>query len=150
VNSDVIRAMKYSSHKSAAGMMGKIMARSTTAPDADFLVPVPLHKGSEREYNQAELIARGASEVWGIPVIDCVRWKIASRRQALGGGSRELPNEAMETTKNMREKRVFLIDDVCTTGNTLMAASRACERSGAPVAGAMVWSRGVSAYPRGW
>jgi len=143
VNQDVVREMKYSSHKSVAVMMGRIMANSTQKPVSDFLVPIPLHKGSEREYNQAELIARGASEVWGIPVNDCVRWKNASPNQASlpGGRNRKLPGEAMETTKDVREKRIFLIDDVCTTGNTLVAASMACKRSGAPVAGAMVWSR---------
>jgi predicted amidophosphoribosyltransferase len=37
-----------------------------------------------------------------------------------------------------------LVDDVCTTGNTLNAAKRALDEDGAETAGAVVWSRGLS------
>jgi predicted amidophosphoribosyltransferase len=143
VNIDVIRDMKYASHKSVALMMGEIMARLTQKPDVDFLVPIPLHKGSDRGYNQAELIARGVSGVWGIPVKDCIRWEVGVSRQAstLDRASRKLVGDVMSTVGEVRQMTVFLVDDVCTTGNTLMAASRALAASGVMTSGAMVWSR---------
>jgi predicted amidophosphoribosyltransferase len=143
VNRDIIRSMKYSSHKSIAKMMGGIMARHSQKPQADFLVPIPLHKGSQREYNQAELIAKGASEVWGIPVKNCLRWKIKSTNQA-SAKSREhrtLPAYAMEAVGDVGRNAVCLVDDVITSGNTLLAASRALEASGAAAVGAIVWGR---------
>jgi predicted amidophosphoribosyltransferase len=135
--------MKYSSHKSIAKMMGGIMARQSQKPQADFLVPIPLHKGSQREYNQAELIAKGASEAWGIPVKDCLRWKVKSTSQASAKGreGRKLPASAMEAVCDVERSAVFLVDDVITSGNTLRAASRALEASGASAVGAIVWSR---------
>jgi predicted amidophosphoribosyltransferase len=137
--------MKYSSHKSVAEMMGKIMARAMPRPDVDFLVPVPLHKGSLREYNQTELIALGMSGVWGIPVKNCLRWRADTANQASSPDreSRELPAGAIETVSDVRQNALLLVDDVCTTGNTLMAASRALMASGAAELSAAVWSRSV-------
>jgi predicted amidophosphoribosyltransferase len=142
VNRDLVRAMKYASHKSVAGMMGNVIARLLPRPDADFLTPVPLHKNSEREYNQTELIALGISEVWGMPVKDCLVWRMDRGRQASSDREdRELPQGAMEAFGDVRQGKLFLVDDVCTTGNTLMAAESALRSAGAVVAGAVVWGR---------
>jgi predicted amidophosphoribosyltransferase len=126
-------------------MMGEIIARAAARPDADFLVPVPLRKGSRRGYNQAELIARGASRVWGIPVNDCLRWNRRLPNQARMKSAREraLAPGAIGSDKNLRGARVVLVDDVCTTGNTLRAARDAVLAAGAAHAEAAVWSGSV-------
>jgi predicted amidophosphoribosyltransferase len=135
--------MKYSSRKAIAFMMGEIMAGILPKPGADFLVPIPLHKGSEREYNQAALIAKGASKVWNIPVGDCVRWDVKRKNQASSRTrtDRFLPPDAMTSGVALKGKRVVLVDDICTTGNTLLAAASAVTGAGALPAGAIVWSR---------
>jgi predicted amidophosphoribosyltransferase len=137
--------MKYAGGRSIASMMGELMAETLPRPDADFLVPAPLHKDSAREYNQAALIAGGASRVWKIPVENCLRWTSGSRNQAFKSGrdERALPDDAMKSSDKIRGRRVLLVDDVCTTGNTLLAAKRALLRARAEIAGAMVWSRSV-------
>jgi predicted amidophosphoribosyltransferase len=137
--------MKYAGGRSIATMMGELMAKTLPRPDVDFLVPVPLHNISAREYNQAALIAGGASRVWKIPVENSLRWASGSRNQALKSGrdARELPDDAMESSDKIRGKCVLLVDDVCTTGNTLLAAKKALLRARAEIAGAMVWSRRV-------
>ena len=143
-NIDVIKSMKYASRKAIAVMMGKIIADRIMKPDVDILVPIPLHKGSEREYNQTELIARGASMIWGIPVKNCLRWTIYAHSQALSSdySDRALPPGAIEATCDVG-LRALLVDDVCTTGNTLMAAAIALTRAGASVREAVTWSRSV-------
>jgi predicted amidophosphoribosyltransferase len=135
--------MKYAGGKSIASMMGELMAKQLPRPDVDFLVPVPLHDISSRGYNQSALIAGGASRVWKIPVENSLRWASGSRNQASKSGrsERELPDSAMKSSGEIRGRRVLLVDDVCTTGNTLLAAKRALSRAGAEIAGAMVWSR---------
>ena len=145
VNRDVIKSMKYASRKAIAVMMGKIIAGRMARPDVDILVPVPLHKGSEREYNQTELIAKGASMIWGIPVQNCLRWTIYSPSQASSSDhfDRALSSNAMEAVCDVRFRRALLVDDVCTTGNTLMAATIAMTRSGASVFEAVTWSRSM-------
>lgn len=124
--------------------MGRLLAETFAKPSAAFLVPVPLHRGSDREYNQSELIARGASEVWGIPVRRMLFWKLGIERQALkrAKASRVLPVGAISAKPSGETgASVFLIDDVYTTGNTMRAAKNAIERAGLRVSGAMVWSR---------
>jgi predicted amidophosphoribosyltransferase len=137
--------MKYAGGRNVASMMGELMAEILPRPDVDFLVPTPLHKDSAREYNQSELIAGGASRVWNIPVKNSLRWVLGSRSQASKNGrdERALPDDAMESDYKIRGGRVLLVDDVCTTGNTLLAAKKALSRAGAEIAGAMVWSRSV-------
>jgi predicted amidophosphoribosyltransferase len=137
--------MKYGSGKSVAVMMGEIIACLFEVPDADFLVPVPLHKGSVREYNQTELIAKGASNVWGIPVKNSLRWRVVRDSQASSPDleSRNLSSDAMEAIVEVKLDGVFIVDDVCTTGNTLIAAAAALRSAGASVGGALVWSRGI-------
>ncbi|MDR3355496.1 MAG: double zinc ribbon domain-containing protein [Synergistaceae bacterium] len=142
---DVVHVMKYENGRSLARNMGVIMGRRLPRPRADFLVPVPLHAGSEREYNQAEVIAEGASSVWGIPVRPVLRWDADVERQALrsSGGGRQLPAGAMAVNRAVAARSaVLLIDDVFTTGSTLAAASDALRKVGAEVKGAAVWSRG--------
>jgi predicted amidophosphoribosyltransferase len=137
--------MKYAGGKFIASMMGELMAEILPRPDVDFLVPVPLHDISAREYNQAAIIAGGASRVWKIPVENSLRWASGSRSQAFKNskGERELPDDAMKSSDKIRGRRVLLVDDVCTTGNTLLAAKRALLRARAEIAGAMVWSRSI-------
>ncbi|MDL2263416.1 double zinc ribbon domain-containing protein [Synergistaceae bacterium OttesenSCG-928-I11] len=143
VNRHVVHAMKYRNARRVATMMGQRIARSIAPPDADCLVPVPLHKGSERDYNQACLIAQGAGEVWGIPVRQVLAWHGNVSRQARAGGAEErfLPKDAIIVSGNLSGcRRACLVDDVRTTGNTLCAARVALEREGCGVAGAVVWS----------
>ena len=144
-NIDVIKSMKYASRKAIAVMMGKISAGGITRPDVDILVPVPLHKGSEREYNQTELIAEGASMIWGIPVKKCLRWTIYTHSQAASSdhSDRALPAGSIEATCDVGLQRALLVDDVCTTGNTLMAAAIALTGAGAFVCEAITWSRSI-------
>jgi predicted amidophosphoribosyltransferase len=140
---ELIRIMKYENGRSVAAMMGRLLAMRFGRPEADFLVPVPLHKSSERDYNQAEIIAREAGKIWRLDTPRALRWKLAIPRQAIrpGGDDRSLPEGAMTAVRDLRGARVFIVDDVYTSGSTMKAAVQALEKAGAAVTGAMVWCR---------
>lgn len=124
--------------------MGRLLAGALARPAADFLVPVPLHRGSEREYNQAELIAEGAGEIWDIPVRSVLVWRsrFASQAQKRGDDERFLASDSILTKSNFAPgAKVFLVDDVYTTGNTMRAARDALLHAGMLLTGAMVWSK---------
>lgn len=136
--------LKYRNARSLGMPMGRLMADNAQYINADLLVPIPLHKGSKREYNQTELLAQGISERWNIPVAsDALFWKEEFKRQTEKNGHSRmmLPCDSISLTEMKRGTKIILIDDVYTTGATLRAAKFAAEKSGAVVAGAMLWSR---------
>jgi ComF family protein len=107
---------------------------------ADAVIPVPLHRRKlrERGYNQAELIARGLSEVSGIPVqCDLIGRKKYTKTQTLLTLTERRANmeEAFEVVPTkmceVRDKKFIVIDDVVTTGSTMIACASALRASGA-------------------
>jgi len=104
----------------------------------DFIVPVPLHpvKRREREFNQAERLAKCLSGATGIPMNRrLLRRVLPTATQTL------LTREQRE--KNMRGafavpghsvldgERIVLVDDVFTTGATTSAGAKALRAAGA-------------------
>ena len=139
--------MKYEGGRDIARIMGEILAslvRERGFLTAEVLVPIPLHLGSERDFNQALAMAKGAARIWGIPVADVLFWSGNLPRQAMtpARADRILPRGAIAMRRGLPpETKVLLVDDVYTTGSTMNAAKKALEAGGLIVTGAMVWSR---------
>lgn len=112
----------------------------------DFIVPVPLHRSRERArgYNQCRLLAEGISERYGIPINENALKRIhKTRKQALLETEERQTNlrgafEAFES--ECSGKAVLLIDDVCTTGNTLRECARELKIKGATHVYALVFA----------
>jgi competence protein ComFC len=138
---DVIHRWKYSRalwfEPFLAGLLVREAAPALTAEKWDWIVPVPLHpqKEAEREFNQAEHLARQLAPATGIPVrTDLVRRIAPTRTQALLSRAERAENMqrafgAGRNAEAARGKRIVLIDDVLTTGATTNACAgvlRAC------------------------
>ncbi len=118
----------------------------------DCLVPVPLHpeRQAGRGYNQSELLAIQVGKVRKLPVrtdlITRVRHTLPqvhlNRRQR-----QENVRDAFAPIQNgsLHGETVLLIDDVCTTGATLLACASALRAAGAGVVWALTIAR---AYPK--
>ena len=134
----IILALKYDGLRAVGQRLGAAMAGLWERPDVDLLLPVPLHRGSRRGYNQALEIARGLGRVWGIETEDAVRWsRRIPRRAGLSQEERRtLQPDAFNVPKKLKGLRVALVDDVCTTGATLTRLAAACESAGVSVVGA--------------
>ncbi|MDI9369947.1 MAG: ComF family protein [Synergistaceae bacterium] len=140
---ELVLALKYGGDRSLGKAMGRALAETFPRPDADLLVPIPLHRGGERSFNQSAAIAEGAGTVWGIPVLDGLAW--SERRAAqtsLGLVDRKMmPADVFRTVKRgISGRRVVLVDDVSTTGTTLLRAAGAVGRGGGRVESAMTWT----------
>ena len=121
-----------------------LMANVFPRVEADAIVPVPLHRGSDRGFNQCELIAEGISRVAGVPVVrDALEWRGRSGAQTGKSGleRRALPLDSFRCSDSVRGLRVLLVDDVFTTGGTLRSARHAVKTAGGDVTAAFVWSR---------
>ncbi len=127
---NAIHALKYHGNQRVGVELGEWMAEglklSPRFPTPDFLIPVPLHPKKERQrgYNQSVALAKGISKVTGVPVLtgNLVRL-VHTKSQTKKGHYERFEN--MNTSFDVKEaealrgKKVWLIDDVVTTGSTL-------------------------------
>ena len=130
----VVLALKYNNRPQIGVEFGRIMAadlRDTDFfSDIDAIVPVPLARKriKKRGYNQSECLAKGVSEITQIPVLkDVIKRKIDNPTQ-----TRLTNDERKENVKGIfminyadaiKDKHILLIDDVLTTGATIMSCA---------------------------
>ncbi len=116
----------------------------------DAIVPVPLHvlKEREREFNQAERLARRLNAATGIPVnTRLLRRVTPTRTQTLLDRRQRAENVrrafALRKGASPRALSLVLVDDVLTTGATTNACARVLRAAGA--AKVCVWTvaRGI-------
>ncbi len=95
--------------------------------DIDVVLAVPMHymKKLRRGFNQAEEIARGVAETAGLEIMDnlvAVRpHKTQTRRNIAGRLKNAEGVYAVVYPDELRGKHVLLVDDIITTGATLMS-----------------------------
>jgi len=93
----------------------------------DLILPVPMHivKKLRRGFNQAEEIANGISRVTAIPVADNLIATRSHKTQTRKSASERLANAsglyAVVAPEELEGKHVVLVDDVITTGATILA-----------------------------
>lgn len=107
-------------------LYGEILKDDVHYKNADFIIPVPLHKKKymQRGYNQSELFAMGLSDPMHIPV----EHSLLLRSTHTGTQTRKSRFDRYQNVhdifilKNFRpfeNKYLLLVDDVVTTGATL-------------------------------
>ena len=94
----------------------------------DAIIPIPLHPARMRErgYNQSEYIARGISEITGIPVDTTHVTRIRNTPQQAkqdGEGRRTNMDGAFAVLhpEQMYHQHFLVVDDLITTGETMKA-----------------------------
>lgn len=109
------------------------------------IVPVPLHpqRRRERQFNQAEQLARRLSRASGIPLhARALRRVKPTQTQTHLTRQRRMANVrgafAVRQTEAVRGGRFLLVDDVLTTGCTTSECARALRKAGAEAIG--VWT----------
>jgi len=116
----------------------------------DFIEPVPLHplKQREREFNQAEVLARHLSAATRIPLNTSLLRRVApTLTQTLLTRDQRAKNMSGAFAAGRRVKlngeRVVLVDDVFTTGATTSACARALRAAGAGEVCVWTVARGI-------
>ncbi len=138
----IVRAFKYEGFSHLAPWVASLVP---TPPSLDtafrresLIVPLPLHpaRRASRGFDQATLLAAECGRWWGVPVVPLLqrtretkpqaRLDPRARRGNLEGAFRVDP--AFATLG--RDRPILLIDDVATTGATLLSAALALEAAG--------------------
>jgi ComF family protein len=149
---ELIHLLKFSAVRPAARFLGQRLAEAIATIEPGFeqptvlVIPVPLYKGKrrQREFNQAELIARAALKVFperkrlqlatGIllrtrDTLSQIGLTSHQRRENLRGAF------AVLRAEEVTGREVLLVDDVYTTGTTVSECARVLRKAGA----ARVW-----------
>lgn len=143
---DAIHMFKYNGKTSLAKPLIAIMAGTQHIFEKagllfnshDLVVPVPLHKKrlKERGFNQSLFLAKGLAGIYNLPVdyLNLKRIRATDPQVNLKGEDR-INNVrgafAAEDRAVFKDKRVLLIDDVYTTGATVLECSRVLKKAGA-------------------
>ena len=102
----------------------------------DVVLPVPLglQRLRQRGYNQAQLLASALARKTGIPAAARLLTKPAETptQSTLSRGSRSANvRDAFRASPGADGKSILLVDDICTTGETLRACARELLAAGA-------------------
>ena len=136
---DMIHLMKYKDQPMIGYKLGRQAAMEMQYADffdsIDIIVPMPLHpkRLRERGYNQSEYIAKGISDITGIPVDTTHVMRIKNTpQQALQRGEARKQNVAnafeVNHPEQMYRKHILIVDDLITTGETMRSCLRAMKR----------------------
>lgn len=140
-----IHAYKYRSRPALAEQLNEHLLAAVRAADfrLNALSFIPLHPQRERQrgFNQAERLARTLGKKLRLPVVQGLRRVRPTAPQVgLTGRERELnvAGAFSWTGEAPPPSLLGLVDDVCTTGATLLAASGALNRAGGSIGAFLV------------
>jgi ComF family protein len=150
---EMIHQFKYGNRVMLRRPLGLLAAAHLNAFaitfEADLILPVPLHlrRLRERGFNQAVLLGEIFSKKWGVALsrnnLKRIRW---TEPQVNLGAAERAANVrgafAISSEKEIAGKRIFLVDDVYTTGSTAKECSRVLMKGGAAVVAVLTVARG--------
>lgn len=134
----VVRRMKFSGATELGELMADAMveAYSSILPTgAEVVTAVPMHpkRMKRRGFNHAEVLARAVAERLNLPYENLLtRTRHTPQQAALSGDARRHNlKDAFCAEADAAGKRVLLVDDVYTTGETARECAKALRAAGA-------------------
>lgn len=139
--SRIVYSLKYQGHPEIGDFIGRFMvaelSSSTFFEGIDIIVPVPLSKDRQRirGYNQSEEIARGVSELTGIPLVcNIVKRTIFNDSQTQKHRWQRTENVegvfSLCPHADIDGKHILIVDDVVTTGSTIISCAKEIKKGG--------------------
>ena len=138
----LIHDFKYNGHKAlgryAALHYAEYLGAQHNQYGFDIILYAPMHwwRLSRRGFNQSQIIARVVARVLGVPCYARLLVRVKHTQRQVGKGAQER-RANMRNVFRVRDeslvqgKRVLLIDDVITTGATLLACAETLLKAGA-------------------
>lgn len=150
---ELIHRFKYGRRLHLRHLLGRMLAEGFRDPRlADLrpeaIVPVPLHpaRQREREFNQAEVLARVAARRNRLPVADCLRRTRYTLTQTHCHREERFGNLegafAVRPGAAVGGKVLAVVDDVLTTGSTADACAGVLRAAGASAVVVITVARG--------
>lgn len=134
---NIVLDIKYRNQPQLGRYFGELAARRVAPTgffdDIDMILPVPLYvdKLAERGYNQSEMIAEGIRAATGIRIANNLVAEAPHATQTRRGVASRWANVkmlyAIRRSDELVGKHVLIVDDVVTTGATLVSCAKAVE-----------------------
>jgi ComF family protein len=148
----MVQSLKYHDHPELARWMAAWMARAgrELLREADIVLPVPLHprRFLARRFNQSAELARHIARQADKPFDPSALLRVKLTKQQVGLGANERQDNVRGAFKVPEEARVkvagrsvVLVDDVYTTGATVIAATKALKKAGAGEVDVLTFAR---------
>ena len=136
---DALLRLKFQGASEIAEPLGELIARCAAEQfggefDTVTWVPVSKKRLRKRGYDQSELLAPSACRFWDIQPVRLLEKKVDNPAQSgIHDGAARRANVlgVYEAVGDVAGKRILLIDDICTTGATLIECTRVLEDAGA-------------------
>lgn len=104
----------------------------------DIIIPVPMHKikKCERGYNQAELLAEDLAKNLGLYYNNNILIKVVNNKKQSSLSEKERYENIKNVFKiqksdKINNKKIILVDDICTTSATLEECAKILKQAGA-------------------
>lgn len=131
----LVHDFKYRNFPDIARLLGTLAARELLPTGffqgVEMTIPVPLHwrKHRRRGYNQSELIAKGIEDITQIPVCTGLKAVKSHRTQTSLNKEQRIQNTrdifGVKDGDILSAGHILLVDDICTSGATLLSAAKA-------------------------
>lgn len=149
--STIIHKMKYEGSFGLASNLADLMvsAWSEWEVPVDCVIPIPLHpaRQKKRGYNQSALIAQHFSRQLGYEfapdVLKRARFTVPQVGLNAEDRLKNVQNAFATENRDISNRCILLIDDVCTTGATLTSAAEALLEAGASVVSGYCLARAI-------
>ena len=140
ISQRLIHDLKYNNYQAIGSLLGDAIAnqiqQSKRYTQIDYIIPVPLHhkRIAQRGYNQSELIAREVARQLNVSLETTNLYRTRNNDSQ----TQKSLEERIENVKDLfglhdttlfENKTVLLIDDVLTTGSTIIACCKALYKS---------------------
>jgi len=139
----LLHAFKFERHDFLDDALSELLEQRVRDRAFDAIVPVPMHrvKLRRRGYNQAELLGRALARRLRVR---CEAGLLRKRTEKLAQST--LPRDqrarnvrgAFVASPRVRARSLLLVDDICTTGETLRECARVLAAAGASRISAVV------------
>lgn len=142
---DVLLAAKYGSRGALARALGKALVPLIDEEGPWAITPIPPHDRLilfPQGDDHLSWMARGLAEASGFPVIRPLAWNVPvkpQKEQKVRRARKEMPKNCFSCVPVPLE-RILLLDDVCTTGTTLLRAADALYGAGVKEVRGLCWS----------
>jgi competence protein ComFC len=139
---DLIHNLKYNQKFKIGIFLGEKLGKGKkdiiTNWNVDFIIPIPLYhlKKVERGYNQAMYIAKGLNKISKIKINGALvkRVKHTLSQTKLSNDERKENMRGafkIRNSKSIKGKNIIIVDDVITTGTTVLELAKVLKKNGA-------------------